>query len=416
MDPSAKRRVVVTGIGAVSPLGLTMQETWQGIAAGRSGVTRITRFDPEGFESAIAGEVKGWDGAERVGRKEARRMDRYTQFAMEAARQAAAEAQYTPGTLDQTRVGAYIATGMGAMETIEQTVLQLREQGPRRIGPFFASMSLANIAAGMVAIAMDARGPSMTHVSACASAGHAIGEAFRQIRGDGADLIFAGGAEAPVTPVSVAGFAAMGALSKRNDEPERASRPFDAERDGFVIAEGAAVLVLEELQHALARGATVLGEIVGYGTTDDAHHIVQPDQDGSGIARAISLALCEAELNAADIGYVNAHGTSTQMNEKFETLALKAVFGAAAYDVPVSSTKSMTGHLLGAAGALESAICLCAMQNGLLPPTINQDTPDPECDLDYVPNQAREADVEYALSNSMGFGGHNVALVFSRAR
>ncbi len=416
MEPEIKRRVVVTGIGAVSPLGLTMDETWEGIAAGRSGVTTITRFDPAGFETTIAGEVKGFDPNEQVGRKEARRMDRFTQFAMVAAQQAAAQARYTPGTLDGTRVGAYIATGMGAMETIEQTVLQLRDQGPKRVGPFFASMSLANIAGGLVAIAMDARGPSMTHVSACASAGHAIGEAFRAIQDDRADMIFAGGAEAPVTPVSVAGFAAMGALSRRNDEPEKASRPFDAGRDGFVIAEGAAVLVLEELQHAVERGAPVLGEIVGYGTTDDAHHIVQPDQDGSGIARAISLALCEAGLNPADIDYINAHGTSTQMNEKFETLALKAVFGDGAYQVPISSTKSMTGHLLGAAGALEAAICLRAMHAGLLPPTINQENPDPDCDLDYVPNAAREGEIAYALSNSMGFGGHNVALIFGRAR
>lgn len=415
MDGSTRRRVVVTGIGAVSPLGLSVAETWAGLVAGRSGIGPITRFDPAGFGTTFAGEVRGFDAGEILGKKEARRMDRYTQFAVVAALQARDQAGLAGAELDPTRVGAIIATGMGAIETMEAGAETLRLHGPKRLGPFFAPMLLPNMAAGMTAIAVNAKGPCFATASACAAAGHSIGEALRMVRDGTADVMYAGGSEAAITKLSVGGFGAMGALSTRNDAPEEASRPFDAERDGFVLGEGAAVLVLEERGHALTRGATILGEISGYGSTDDANHMVQPAPGGDGIARAIEIALRDAGLAVDQIDYVNAHGTSTQINEKFETEGIKAAFGEVAYRVGISSTKSMTGHLLGAAGALEAAICLLAIRDGVMPPTINLHTPDPDCDLDYVPNVARRQRLRHVLSNSMGFGGHNVALVCSAA-
>lgn len=407
-----KQRVVVTGMGVVSPVGIGLAEMWQAITSGRSGIGPITRFDATGFETTFAGEVKGFDAAATVGRKEARRMDRYTQFAVATALEAATHAGLTRGNHDPLRTGVLIGTGMGAMETLEQGAEILAAQGPRRLSPFFAPMVLPNMAAGGTAIHLNAKGPCYASASACASAAHAIGEAALMIRNGVADLMFAGGSDAPVTKLGVGGFNAMGALSTRNDAPDRASRPFDADRDGFVLAEGAAVLLLESLNHALDRGATILGEILGYGSTDDANHIVQPAPGGEGIARAIRQALADAQLKAADLSYVNAHGTSTQLNEKFETAGLKAALGDSAYRIPVSSTKSMTGHLLGAAGALEAAISIMAIRDQCLPPTINYEMRDPDCDLDYVPNTARAAEVTYVLSNSMGFGGHNVALIF----
>lgn len=406
-------RVVVTGMGAISPLGLTVEETWSNVVAGRSGIDGITRFDPTGYETTFAGEVRGFDAADVLGKKEARRMDRYTQFAVAAGLEAAAQAGLTPGAFDPLRAGTLIGTGMGAMETFENGAETLFSQGPGRLGPFFAPMVLPNMAAGMTAIALGTKGPTFATISACASAGHAIGEGARMIREGLADIMFCGGGEAPVTRLGVAGFNAMGALSKRNDDPAAASRPFDADRDGFVLAEGGAVLVLESYEHAVQRGALVLGEITGYATTDDANHIVQPGPGGEGAARAIGLALRDAGLDASEIDYVNAHGTSTQLNEKLETQAIKTAFGQRAQTVPISSTKSMTGHLLGAAGALEAVICLKALAEGCIPPTINYATPDPECDLDFVPNTARPAKLGSVLSNSMGFGGHNVALILS---
>jgi 3-oxoacyl-[acyl-carrier-protein] synthase II len=409
-----RRRVVVTGIGAVSPLGLTADETWASVKDGRSGIAAISRFDATGFETRFAGEVKGFDPVAHLGRKESRRLDRYAQMAVVVARAAVAQAKLPIRDGAADRVGVLMATAMGGIETIEQGAETLRAAGPRRVNPFLIPLMLPNMAAGAVAIDQGARGPNLAPVSACASAAHAIGEAVEMIRAGRADAMIAGGSEAGVTPLCVAGFNAMGALSTRNDEPERASRPFDAGRDGFVIAEGAAALVLEDERHAVVRGAEIIGEVLGYGTTDDAHHMVQPAPGGIGAAEAIRLALRDACLAPSDVAYVNAHGTSTQLNEKLETAALKAALGEHAYRVPISSTKSMTGHLLGAAGAIEAAICLWALQDGYVPPTINYEEPDPDCDLDCVPNEARPASIRTALSNSLGFGGHNVALIFGR--
>jgi 3-oxoacyl-[acyl-carrier-protein] synthase II len=400
-------------MGAVSPLGSNVDATWQGIVAGLSGIGPIARFDPTGYETTFAGEVTDFDPVAILGKKEARRMDRYAQFAVAAALEAMALAGLTPGTFDPVRVGVLVGTGMGAMETFEQGAETLLSQGPKRLGPFFAPMVLPNMAAGMTAIALGAKGPTFATISACASAAHAIGEGARMIRDGLADVMFCGGGEAPVTRLGVAGFNAMGALSRRNDDPAGASRPFDAGRDGFVLAEGGAMLVLESYEHATYRGAPILGEVSGYGATDDANHIVQPAPEGEGAARAIELALLDACLEPSQIDYVNAHGTSTQLNEKLETQAIKSAFGSHAYDLPISSTKSMTGHLLGAAGALEAVICVRAINEGCIPPTINYADPDPDCDLDYVPNSTRPAKLRHVLSNSMGFGGHNVALVLS---
>ena len=408
------RRVVVTGIGGLSAIGNTMPDIWQAAITGTSGIAPITRFDASDYSTTFAGEVKGFDAAAEVGKKDSRRLDRYSQLAIVASRQAVAQAGLDIAA-EPERVGVLIGTGMGGMETFESGTESLLNGGPRRVSPFFVPMLLANMASGNVAIDLGAKGPNFAPVSACAASAHAIGEGMQMIRNGLADVIIAGGAEAPITRMGVAGFGAMGALSARNDAPEQASRPFDANRDGFVLAEGAASLVLESLEHALARGATILGEIVGYGITDDANHMVQPAPGGEGAARAMRLAMADASVTAEDIGYINAHGTSTPLNEKFETAGIKAAFGDAAYRVPISSTKSMTGHLLGAAGALEAALTLMALQTGTLPPTINQTDADPECDLDYIPNVARQADLSLAMSNSMGFGGHNVSLIFAKA-
>ena len=410
------RRVAVTGIGVVCPVGNTAAEAWAAIVAGRSGIAPITRFDAGGYETTFAGEVQGFDAVARLGRKEARRTDRYVQFAIAAGLEAAAEAGLSLPLEDAERIGAIVGTGMGGVESFEQGVETLLTDGPRRLGPFFVPMVLPNMASGHVAIALGAKGPNFATVSACASSAHAIGEAAQMIRRGLADVMFAGGAEAPVARIGVAGFNAMGALSTRNDDPAGASRPFDAERDGFVLAEGGAVLVLEELERAMARGAAVFGEVIGYATTDDANHMVQPAPGGSGAARAMRLALRDAGLSPSEIDYVNAHGTSTQLNERLETEAIKTVFGDDAYRVPISSTKSMTGHLLGAAGSLEAAFCLQAMADGCIPPTINQRTPDPNCDLDYVPNVARAATLTHVMTNSMGFGGHNASLILAAPR
>ena len=410
---TTRRRVVITGMGAIAPTGNTVAENWDAVRSGRSGIANITRFDASSHETRFAGEVKAFDAAALLGRKESRRMDRYAQFAVAASAEAMAEAGLAPGGGAPDRFGVLVGTAMGGMETIEQGADTMMRQGPRRLSPFFIPMMLPNMAAGDVAIAVGARGPNFATVSACASAAHAIGEAALMIRDGRADLMLAGGAEALVTPLSVAGFNAMGALSTRNDAPQAASRPFDADRDGFVLAEGAAMLVLEALGRAVSRKAPILGELIGYGTTDDAHHMVQPAPGGEGAVRAMRLALTDAHLATNQVDYLNAHGTSTQLNEKLETAAIKAVFGEDAGRLAISSTKSMTGHLLGAAGALEAVISLCALRDQCAPPTINYETPDPECDLDYVPNTARTLTIQSLMSNSLGFGGHNVSLIFA---
>lgn len=413
MTNGIRPRVVVTGIGVYSPVGLSPDEMWSNLVSGRSGVGEITRFDASEYETQFAAEVRGFDGEGILGRKEVRRMDRYSQLGVAAAIQAAENASFGRALPDPTRVGVLLATGIGAIETIESGMETLAGQGPRRIGPFFMPMMLGNMASGLAAMRVGAKGPVMATVSACASSAHAIGEAARWIQDGMADVVYAGGSEAPVSRLSVAGFNSMGALSRRNHDPEAASRPFDKDRDGFVLAEGAAMLVLEREASAVSRGARIWGEISGYGATDDANHIVQPAPEGEGAARAMRIALAGAGIDAADIDYVNAHGTSTQLNEKFETAALKGALGEAAYNVAISSTKSMTGHLLGAAGALEAAISLKAIEQQVAPPTINYDTPDPDCDLDYVPNEARPMSIQRVMTNSMGFGGHNVSLIIS---
>lgn len=407
------RRVVVTGMGALCAIGNDVDTIWKAAIAGESGIGPITRFDAEGFETRFAGEVKDFDAAAEVGRKESRRMDRFSQMAIVASRQAV-EQSGLDISANPTRVGTLIGSGMGGMETFEAGTETMLGSGPRRVSPFFVPMMLANMASGNVAIDLGTKGPNFAPVSACAASAHAIGEGALMIRHGLADAMVVGGSEAPITRMGVAGFGAMGALSTRNDDPERASRPFDKGRDGFVLAEGAATLVLEEREHAIARGATILAEVVGYGITDDANHMVQPGPEGEGAARAMTLAMEDAGISASDIGYINAHGTSTLLNEKLETMAMKRAFGEAAYQIPISSTKSMTGHLLGAAGALEAVLTVNALREGILPPTINQNEADPDCDLDYIPNEARKSDVSIAMSNSMGFGGHNVSLVLAR--
>jgi beta-ketoacyl-acyl-carrier-protein synthase II len=415
MAMNERRRVVVTGMGALSPVGGSIEECWTAVINGHSGVGPITRFDSTGYETRFAGEVCDFEPDQVLGRKEARRMDRHAQLGVAAALAARDSAGLVGADVDPYRVGMLIGTGMGAMETLEQGAETLLTQGPGRIGPFFAPMALPNMAAGMAAIFVGAKGPCLATASACASSAHAIGEGVEMIRRGVADVIYAGGAEAPVTRLSVAGFGSMGALSTRNDDPQAASRPFDADRDGFVLGEGGAVLVLEALESAQARGASILAEIAGYAATDDANHMVQPAPGGEGVARAMTHALRDADLTPGDIGYLNAHATSTKIGEKYETQAIKSVFGEGAYRLPVSSTKSMTGHLLGAAGALEAAFCVKALLTGCLPPTINYATVDPDCDLDYVPNVARTAHVAAVLNNSLGFGGHNVSMIFVRA-
>ncbi len=407
------RRVVVTGMGAIGPVGLSAPDVWAAVRDGRSGVAPITRFDTDGFETTFAAEVKGFDAEGALGRKEARRMDRYAQYAVAAAREAAAQAGLSLAGDEAERVAVLVGTGVGGLETLEQGAATLAERGPRRLGPFFIPMLLPNMASGQVAIALGAKGSNFAPTSACASSAHAIGEAAGMIRRGEADAAVAGGGEAPITKLGVAGFNAMGALSTRNDDPAGASRPFDADRDGFVLAEGGAMLVLEERERAIARGATPLGEVVGYGSTDDANHIVQPAPGGEGAVRAMRMALTSAGIGPEDIDYVNAHGTSTPLNEKLETQALRTVFGDGLDRLPVSSTKSMTGHLLGAAAAIEAVICLAAIADSCVPPTTNFATPDPECRLDCVPNTARSAQLRHVMSSSLGFGGHNAVLIFA---
>jgi len=403
-------------MGVLTPLGLDIDTTWEGMIAGRSGIDYITHFDADGFETRFAGEVKGFDATEYVGRKEARRMDRFSQLAVAASLQAVQGAGLEIGNGNRENVGVLVGSGIGGLITISEQVRVLAERGPDRVSPFTVPMMIADMASAQVSISLGARGPNFCPTSACSSGSDAVGTAYEIIKRGDAEAMLAGGSEAIITPIGVAGFNANRALSTRNDAPQQASRPFDAGRDGFVVGEGAAILVLEDLAVAQERGAPILAEITGYGASSDGVHITQPAEDGDGAARAMRMALRKAGLAPSDIGYINAHGTSTPLNDKVETMAIKTVFGEHAYRIPISSTKSMVGHLLGAAGAVEGVVCIKAIETGLIPPTINYTTPDPECDLDYVPNQVREARVSSALTNSFGFGGHNSVLLFQEFR
>jgi len=410
-----RRRVVVTGMGCITPVGNDVASTWDAVCSGRSGVGPITLFDASDLETQFAAEVKGFDPVAHFGRKDARRMDRFTQFAMVAALQAVAAARLQITDANRDEIGAYIGTGIGGVATLIEGVETLRTSGARRVSPFLVPLMLPDSGGAQVAIHLGIRGPNLAVVSACATGANAIGEAVEVIRRGAAQVMLAGGAEAGIVRVALAGFDVMNALSRRNDAPERASRPFDLHRDGFVAGEGAGVLLLESLEHARARGAEILGEVLGYGVNNDAYHLSAPSQDGSGAARCLSLALKDSGLTPTEIGYINAHGTSTPLNDRSETAAIKRAFGQAAYQTPVSSTKSMTGHLLGAAGGIEAIFSLLAIRDGLLPPTLNYETPDPDCDLDYVPNRARRTAIRHAMSNSFGFGGHNACLIFGPA-
>ncbi|MBE3096377.1 MAG: beta-ketoacyl-ACP synthase II [Planctomycetes bacterium] len=405
------RRVVVTGIGLVTSLGVGTQATWEGLVAGRSGIGRITRFDPSAFAAQIAGEVKGFDPLQFLDRKDVKKMDIFIQYAIAASQFAVDDAGLVITNENRDRVGVYIGSGIGGFSTIEREHQALLEGGPRRISPFFIPAAIINLASGQVSIRFGARGPNSATCTACSASAHAIGDACEIIRRGDADVMIAGGSEAAITPMGVGGFAAMRALSTRNDEPTRASRPFDRDRDGFVIGEGSGVLILEELASAGRRGARAYAEIIGYGMSADAFHITAPSEDGEGATRAMAMAIRNAGVDPSAVDYINAHGTSTPYNDRLETLAIKNCFGDHAYRLAVSSTKSMTGHLLGAAGGLEAAVTSLAVYHQTLPPTINLDTPDPDCDLDYVPLTSRQARVSHALSNSFGFGGTNVALL-----
>jgi len=408
------RRVVVTGVGLLTPLGLGTEATWEAIRAGKSGVGRITQFDPSAFSCQIAGEVKGFDPASYIEKKEIKKMGRFIQFAIPAADWALknSELQITPENAE--RVGVYIGSGIGGFEIMEREHQTLLEHGPRRISPFFIPAMIVNLASGQVSMRCGAQGPNSATATACTTSAHSIGDSFRIIARGDAEAMICGGTEACITPMGVGGFAAMRALSTRNDEPERASRPWDRDRDGFVVGEGAGILVLEELEAARQRGAHILAEIVGYGMSSDAFHVTAPPEDGGGAFRVMRNSLRDAGIDPSQVDYINAHGTSTEVGDRAETVAIKRAFGEHAYKLAVSSTKSMTGHLLGGAGGIEAGITVLAIRDQVAPPTINYENPDPLCDLDYVPNQARPMKIEYALSNSFGFGGTNGCLIFKR--
>ena len=409
-----RKRVVVTGLGCVSPVGNNVNDTWQALLAGKSGAAPITAFDASAHKTKFAAEVKGFDPVALFGTRDARKMDRFSQFATAATLEAMEQAGLKVDESNRDRAGILIGTGIGGIITLLEQYEVLRERGPERVSPFLIPMMISDNAAGNIAIRIGARGPNMALATACASGTNALGEAAEMIRRGSADVMIAGGAEAAITALSMAGMNVMTALSTRNDDPQTASRPFDKNRDGFLMGEGAGILILESLEYAQARGAKILCEFSGYGTTDDAHHISAPAENGAGAAISMSLALQNADLKPEDVSYINAHGTSTYLNDKSETAAIKTVFGEQAYKIPVSSTKSMTGHLLGASGALEGVISAMAIMNNILPPTINYETPDPVCDLDYVPNQPRKAEPNYVMSNSFGFGGHNATLILGR--
>ncbi len=410
----SKKRVVITGIGAITPVGHNVQQTWQSLINGVCGVGIISRFDATGLPVQIAAEVKNYNPEEHFDHKEVKKLDLYTQFAMIAAREAVQDAGLTEGKFDPDRVGVITGAGIGGILTFEEECVKCHTQGPRRISPFFIPKMIGNIAAAHISIEHNFKGINFNVMSACASANHALGTAMRAIQYGDADIVVSGGTEAAVTPLAVGGFSSMRALSTRNDAPEKASRPFDAERDGFVMSEGAAILVLEELEHAKARGAKIYAEIAGYGATGDAYHITAPTENGEGSSRAMQMALKDAGLKPEDIDYINAHGTSTPLNDKGETMSIKNTFGEYAYKLKVNSTKSMVGHMLGAAAGIEAIVCVKTIESGIIHPTLNLTHPDPDCDLDYTPHNAVKQTVNTALSNSLGFGGHNSAIIIKR--
>ena len=409
-----KRRVVITGIGLVTPLGIGIKENWENLLKGKSGICKITKFDTSQFSTQIAGEIKNFDPLNFVEKKEVKRMDPFIQYALAATQLAIEDSglKITPDIAD--RVGVIVGSGIGGIGTIEETHKDLLEKGPRRVSPFFLTSVIINLASGQISIKYGAKGPNSATVTACTTGLHAIGDSFKIIERGDADVMIAGGSEAPITPLGLAGFCSMRALSCRNDEPEKASRPFDAKRDGFIMSEGAGIVILEELEFALRRNAPIYAEIIGYGMTGDAYHITAPCEDGDGAIRVMKRAIDDGGISERDINYINAHGTSTPLNDKIETLAIKKLFGDCAYKIPVSSTKSMTGHLLGAAGGVEAAYTALTIKHQIIPPTINYEFPDHECDLDYVPNKPKKAEVIYALTNSFGFGGTNGALLLKK--
>ncbi len=407
-------RVVITGLGAMTTLGDEIEKFWNNIIIGKSGIGKITRFDTDDFPVEIGAQIKDYDYGDYIDKKDARRMAIFTKYALVAAQKALKHSQFKIDENNQNNVGVIVGSGIGGIEVLENQIERLHNRGPRRVSPFFIPMMISNIASGQVAIYTKAKGPNNNTVTACASGTTAIGEAAEIIKRGDAQVMIAGGAEASITPSAVAGFGNMKALSTRNDEPELASRPFDKDRDGFVIGEGSGMVILENREHAENRGAKIYGEVLGYGLTADAHHITQPAPEGEGAARAMSMAVDKAEIDKNEVDYINAHGTSTTLNDKYETTAIKDVFGKHADHLAVSSTKSMTGHLLGAAGGIETIICALALENQILPPTINYENPDPECDLDYVPNKARETEVNVVLNNSFGFGGQNACLLIKK--
>ncbi len=409
-----KKRVVVTGMGCVTPIGIGTDIFWNNIKNGVCGIDQITRFDTTDFVTKIAAEVKDFDASDFIDKKEAKRMDRFTQYAVAASKMAMEDSNIDTDNIDKNRFGVIIGSGIGGIETLEEQHKRLLEKGPKRVSPFFVPMMITNIAAGQISIMLGAKGPNTSVVTACASSTHAIGDAFKAIQRGDAEIMVSGGAESPITQLAMAGFCTMKAMSTRNDDPKTASRPFDKDRDGFVMGEGAGMLILEELDHALARNAKIYAEVVGYGLTADAYHITAPADGGEGGARAMEMAINDAGLTIEDVDYINAHGTSTPLNDRNETLAIKSLFKDHAYNLAVSSTKSMTGHLLGAAGAIEAMICSLAISEGYLPPTMNVENQDPELDLDYVLGKGRQQEVKCALTNSLGFGGHNGTLAFKK--
>ncbi|OPJ56935.1 beta-ketoacyl-ACP synthase II [Alkalithermobacter paradoxus] len=409
-----KRRVVVTGLGCVTPIGIGKDAYWNSLKNGICGIDKLTRFDASEYTTQIAAEVKDFAPEDYMDKKEAKRMDRFTQYAVAASKMAVSDSNLDLDKVQSDRIGVIIGSGVGGIETLEEQHAKLLEKGPKRVSPFFVPMMITNMAAGQVSIMLNAKAMNSSVVTACASATHAIGDAFKVIQRGDAEVMVAGGSESPITPLAVAGFCTMKAMSTRNDDPKTASRPFDKDRDGFVMGEGAGILILEELEHALKRNATIYAEIVGYGATSDAYHITAPAEGGEGAARAMEMAIADGNIPKEEVDYINAHGTSTPYNDKYETMAIKSVFGQHAYNLAVSSTKSMTGHLLGAAGAVEAIACVLAIKDSFVPPTISIQNQDPELDLNYVPHKGIERQVRYAMSNSLGFGGHNGTLAFKK--
>ena len=414
IETNMKKRIVITGIGLITPIGLDKKETWQSLISGDSGIDTISCFDPEAYETKIAAEVKGFDPTILIGKKESRRLDRFSQFAVASSIQALADANIDMEKEDQSRVGVMIGSGVGGIITLSEQYSVLEKRGPTRVSPFLIPMMLGDMASGQVSMSIGAKGPNFSVVSACATGADSIGIAAEMIKDERIDVAIAGGTEAAICPIAVAGFNSCMALSKRNDNPKGASRPFDSMRDGFVLGEGAGVLVLESLEHASKRNANIIAELIGYGTTSDAHHVTQPHPEGEGAAEAMKIALKLSNTHPEQVMYINAHGTSTPLNDKFETIAIKKVFGEYSKKLLISSTKSMTGHLLGAAGGIEAAFTVMAINESVVPPTINLENPDPDCDLNYVPNISKRGNVEMAMSNSLGFGGHNASLLFKK--